>query len=265
MTLLKSSLTDFSENNTIILSFANSDYFPVIENWINALSHLKIKNYRVVCLDQEIYTLLLQQGIPVLLRPCVNELGSLWIHRIDVIKEFLDEGIDVLHSDADAVWLKNPLEQYIYNQSYDMIFSQGTIWPPDIHEKWQFVLCCGFFYVKSNTSALNFFELLATRVRADKDDQVSINRMLYETSMTWEIDDHYSLPFREKAFICSDKIIKGKNDTLSVAILPHGKFQRLQENNDDIYVKHILSQKKSTDILETLKANGCLVSAFQGV
>ncbi len=263
MTTLRSDTAALAENNTVILSFANSDYLPVIENWINALNHLNIKNYIVICLDQEVYDHLLQQGNPVLLRPCINELGSLWVHRIDVIKEFLDVGFNVLHSDADAVWLKNPLGKYIYNQPDDMIFSQGTVWPPDIHEKWQFVLCCGLFYVKSNLAVLNFFELLAIRVREDKDDQVSINRMLYEASIKWEIGDSYLLPFREKEFICSDEIIKGKNSALSIAVLPHRKFQRLCEESDDIYVKHILSQKNSTDILDTLKANNCLVSAFQ--
>lgn len=262
MNSLEADIVNLAENKTLILSFANIDYLPVIDNWISALNRLKIKNYIVVCLDQEIHNLFLQKNIPVLLRPCVNELDSLWVHRIDIIKEFLDSGFNILHSDADAVWLKNPLEKYIYNQSYDMIFSQGTVWPPDIHKKWQFVLCCGFFYVKSNAAVLKFFESLSIRVRKDKDDQISINRMLYEESIKWEVSDDYCLPFKDKTFICSNNIIKGKNSHISVAILPHRQFQRLQESSDNIYVKHILSQKNSTDILKTLKAHGCLVSAF---
>ena len=51
--------------------------------------------------------------------------------------------IDFVHSDADAVWLKNPLISF-GKTAFDLLASQGTIWPLDVFEQWRFVLCCGF-------------------------------------------------------------------------------------------------------------------------
>ena len=165
-----------------IIVFSNYNYLPVLENWLVAMQLLKIENIIIVALDEELHNYMTKKNIPSVLRPCGLDLGELWIHRVKVLLELMEEGYDLIHSDADAVWLKNPLP-YLNSIKQDMIFSQGTYWPKDIHKEWGFVLCCGFFYIKNNKNTLTFVKELYERVKEDKDDQISCNRLLMESNI----------------------------------------------------------------------------------
>jgi len=242
---------------TIIIVFANYDYLDVLENWLAAMRRIQVDNFLIISLDEKLHHYFQEKKINSLFRPCELDLGKLWIHRVDVILELLEEGYDVIHSDADAIWLKDP-QPFLQTLPQDMIFSQGTIWPPDVQEKWGFVLCCGFFMIHSNLQTVEFVKRLARRVRNDRDDQLSCNRMLLEEGLIWEIPkETYTLSFRGHDFTCSHKCITGKTKTLSTVLLPHSKFQRLAESSKDVYVKHLISEKSSDDIMEVLAANGC--------
>ncbi len=240
-----------------VIVFANYNYLPVLENWLAAMKKIDVKNYLIISLDEKLHHHLGEQNINSLLRPCELDLGKLWIHRVDVILELMEKGYDIIHSDADAVWLKDP-QPYLQKLPHDMIFSQGTIWPPDVQEKWGFVLCCGFFFLRSNPQTLQFIKELAQRVREDKDDQVSCNRLLLEKNVIWDKpSDLYTIDFRGKQFVCSKQARTGKSKDLDIALLPHSAFQRLFEETDDVYVRHLISEKNSGNILEVLEQYGC--------
>lgn len=245
-------------DNTIVIVFANQGYLPVLNNWLYAIDQLGVSNYLVVALDDKLYANMASRGIPVLLRTCNPALESLWVHRLQVIQEILNVGFNVLHSDADAVWLKNPLEKYIYNQPYDLIFSQGSFWPLDVYKSWGFVLCCGFFFMSANSVILQWIETLVDRVKHDKDDQVSVNRLLLEKNIQWPEADSYALDFQGKRFCCYKDVLIGKGSELSIALLPHARFQRVKDQDDDVYIKHIISAKKTDSIMQVLQDNNCL-------
>lgn len=246
-----------AKKDPLIIVFANYNYLIVLENWLAAIKRLNIENYLIISLDNKLHLELQERRINSRLRPCELDLGKLWIHRVDIILELLEEGYDVIHSDADAVWIKDPLP-FLKELPHDMIFSQGTIWPPDIHEKWGFVLCCGFFLLRSNRNTRQFVKTLSDRVRKDRDDQVSCNRLLQENGLIWDMpNETYQLSFRNHSFVCSNECIIGKTKSLSTVLLPHSKFQRIVEYTDDVYVKHLISEKNSYDIMEILAQNGC--------
>ena len=255
---LKNCLDKSVKKNTIIVVFANSSYADIIKNWIEAIEPLNIKNYIVVSMDQRLHDQLLENNIQSIKRECNAELGNIWIHRIEVIKEILGYGYDVIHSDADAVWLKDPLDFYFSKTTYDMAFSQGTFWPKDVHKVWGFVLCCGLFYIKSNMKTRKFIEDISEDVRASNDDQISCNRYLLSKKIKWELPKNtYSLAYQNIKFICSNDIILGNNHSFKVALLPHSKFQRIQDDTSDVYVRHVMSEKNSDNIVESLIKNDC--------
>lgn len=248
------------ENKTIILVFANYGYLTVLENWIYFIRKLNISNYKVIALDDRLYEYLKNKNIETTYRPCELDLGKLWVHRVEVIKEFIDEGYDVIHSDADAVWVKNPLVE-LNNTKGDLIFSQGTFWPLNIHSKWGFVLCCGLFVIRNNAKTKTFLNQWSTNVKIYKDDQVSLNNLLDEKKIMWDESEFYELEFRNKKFKCFDITLNGKTkDNLAVSMLPHKEFQRIQESSNNIFVKHIISEKNSESILEVLKHNNCFMA-----
>ncbi len=244
-------------SGALIVVFANYDYLPVLQNWIAAMRLIDIENFTIIALDDKLYQYLKKQGITTLLRPCELDLEKLWIHRTDVILELIEKGHDIIHSDADAIWLKDP-QPYLEKLSQDMIFSQGTIWPPDVQEKWGFVLCCGFFFLRSNSQTLQFVRELAQRVRKDKDDQASCNRLLLEQNVIWDKpSDLYTMNSKGHQFICSKQVRTGKSKNLHIALLPNFTFQRVFEETNNVYIRHLLSEKNSDHILEVLEQFGC--------
>ena len=256
--VLKDFLLKVVENNTLIIVFANIAYLKVLENWLEAVSRLEIKNFVIISLDKEIYEVMKTKGVNTILRTCQKDLGNLWIHRINVIKEISVLGFDIVHSDADAVWIKNPMQEYVYDQTFDLVFSQGTYWPNHVHEVFKFVLCCGFFYIKSNIQTFSFLKQIALDVLSTKDDQVSCNQYMLQNNITWNLPENtYTKSFRQVKFVCSNELITGSNEFLSIAVLPHSKFQRIKDDDSDVYVKHLMSEKKSDNIIRVLKDNKC--------
>lgn len=241
-----------------IVTFANEAYIPVARNWLGALDAVGVSApVRIVALDAAT-----RDAFPVeriLYRPCdAADLGNLWAFRVRVLRELLADAPGLIHSDADAVWMRDPLSM-ISNCSTDMVFSQGTVWPPDVHARHGIVLCCGFFHVSNTGPAHRFMAQLEARVAQDRDDQVSVNRLLDERGVEWSIEEPYTIPFRDKVFVASRRIIrsaKGKGP-LSVAVLPHHLFPRLMDGPDsNVIVAHPLSPKVCADKITVLSRLG---------
>lgn len=250
-------LRQLANQNTVIIVFANSAYREVLDNWLIGMRQLQLYNILVFALDKALGDHLDQKGIANIVLTVDTGLGSLWVKRMEIIMDILEAGFDIVHSDADAVWLSDPMERYFYNQPYDMIFSQGTVWPQDIYEKWEFVLCCGLFYIKTGHLTRQILREVHEDVRITRDDQVSFNRILYEKNIRWRVHEPYYLRYKEKPFKCSAEIIDGHSDNLRVALLPQHCFQRVETVSEDIYVKHIVSPKNSESKLKELQSCGC--------
>jgi hypothetical protein len=245
------------KRQTKIVVFANMAYLRVLENWMLAMARIDIHDYTVISIDAELHAYLQGRGVTSLLRPCDTGLASLWVHRVRVLLELMEAGYDVIHSDADAVWLKDPRD-YLYAIKADMLFSQGTYWPNDVHAQWGFVLCCGFFMLRSTPETIAFATALLRRVETDKDDQISCNRLLLEEGTVWaDAADAYRLSFRGMEFVCSHAVRKGRCAKMKLALLPHAAFQRIFEPAQDVYVRHLISEKESGDILKVLGRHGC--------
>ena len=73
-----------TENNTIILAFADFNYLEILLNWIIGIKRLGIDNYVVISLDKEIHEYLMQRGFPSILSPLEGDLSQLWIKRMRV-------------------------------------------------------------------------------------------------------------------------------------------------------------------------------------
>jgi hypothetical protein len=236
-----------SAGGSVIITFANSRYADVLMNWLVALSLQRIDNYVVVTLDRELHASLSDRGIPSLLCEFESDLGDLWIQRIRIFAALCDAGVDFIHSDADAIWLQDPRGSYLASGDADLVASQGTVWPPDVHQRFGFVLCCGLFRLRSTPVSRRLLTELESHVLVSRDDQVSLNRLLAERSMRWHAQraDAYYLALGPKQFLCSRSLIEGvAADGLRASVLPHHLFQRVPVSLDDEpYVSHYLTPK----------------------
>jgi hypothetical protein len=245
-----------SDSNSVVVVFADSGYYQVLKNWISHCQACQVQNFVVISLDRELHEKLEGLSLPTLLCPCRGRRQKIWIHRVRIISKILNAGYDVIHSDADAVWLKKPYLFEIKSKETDMYFSQGTYWPRRVCSDWGFVLCFGFFFVRSNWRTRLFFLLLSCLVRRCGDDQVAVNECFRFLRIQWSLSDTYQQCFRSIPFTCSGSVIPGAvgGIFLRVVVLPHHDYQRVCDDSPNAYVKHPILEAKGQGVVERLKA-----------
>ncbi len=173
----------------VILTFVSDAYLPIFNLWIKSLEKYKPDNLCVVALDKKVYQTLQHRKIPSILMNMDEVISfqsknSLWVKRVELIRGLINHNIHVIHSDADAFWLRD-IRSYLAGNNSDLIFSIAYGFPKEIVNYWGFILCCGFFRIKSNERTKRFMSDFFKKCELLKDDQVAINTLLYEKKTVW--------------------------------------------------------------------------------
>lgn len=256
---LRASLAQYGfspqDKDPVILVFINSSYIEILRNWVCCIRRLNIEKYLVIAMDSESYQMTTEEKINSVLFPIPKDLSKIWQIRLQVFRFMLKHGYDFIHSDADAVWLKEPVTPYFHKYpNLDLIASQGTCFPMSVFEDWRFVLCCGFFSVRSNPKTRLLFSALARDVLKTNDDQVSLNQVLKNMGLQWEFQvDTYTVSFKDKSILCSPTIMIGSTKNLKVGVLPFKHFPRLTDYQDHPFVSHPRTGKNINKKIEDLK------------
>lgn len=241
---------------TLTVVFSDASYIPILYNWLEYSQPFLKNNLLVVSLDKITDDAISQRNIHTHLLEWKGDLASLWSERVKLIKQLINLGYNVIHSDADAVWLDDAVS-YCEGLNSDIAFSQGTVWPPDAHNSLGVVLCCGFFYLRPTLQTIDFLEAWEEAVIIDGDDQRALNNLLLKNGISWNEKEDYTLRFKDKTFRCfNDVQITTLTNGMRTALLPHALFQRLPEFKNAI-VKHPLSDKNGASTKEVLIKNKC--------
>lgn len=247
-------LHKIAEDNNLIVAFGNDNYFKIVSEWIRKIDELGIKNYVVIANDEALYSKLHQQNKNVVYLPYSGSIKDFWVFRLQTIYKLVCAGFNILHSDADAYWLKDP-RSYISSLSVDVASSQGSVYPLTALSAWGVVLCCGFQVFNATTATVKFLSDTLPRLQKVKDDQVALNEELLEQRLGWDATKpDYTLKVGENEFNCFKEAKFGVTKAgLTVALLPHRYFQRvLEQSVEDIFVAHPLSAKTEPAKLESL-------------
>jgi len=250
-----------TNSDPLTITFVDASYLPLLELWLPQLTRLGVDHLRVFCLDEATLGWCRSRGVAAEQIAWSGDFRDLWVQRIRVFSALLAAGQDFVHSDVDAIWLKNSLrEGSAAGCGDDLVFSQGTVWPPDVHDKWGFVLCCGWFRARPTLAARAFFEQLALEVGHTGDDQISVNRLLSQLGARWGggRTGEYQLALRDRAVQCWTRPVRATVGPLSVALLPHREFQRLPEESPHVIVKHYLTPKNCEQKIRTLRELGLI-------
>ncbi|KAF6157474.1 hypothetical protein GIB67_004412 [Kingdonia uniflora] len=110
------------KDRTIVLAVAGNSYRDMLLSWVCRLRHLQVSNFVVCALDNEIYQFSVLQGLPVFKDPLAPSnisfndchFGTECFQRVTKVKsrlvlQILKMGYNVLLSDVDVYWFKNPL------------------------------------------------------------------------------------------------------------------------------------------------------------
>jgi hypothetical protein len=223
-----------------IIAFGNSRYKRIALNWARHLEALKISNYTIYSTDRDIYNFLMVHKINTELipfDPSKNNSSSvkthhlIWDLRFKFMSDLLNQGYDVLHSDLDAVWLRNPIN--FISGEYDIISSSGNM-PKVMYDVLGLTFCMGWIYIKSNGKTLNIFKNILSKNSHQFDEQVSFNRYLIKQGIPHVSDYQKNIK----------KIIFGDITTL---VLSQEIISRHISHDQNTFVSHPLSRSHGTD------------------
>lgn len=246
-------LINDKQQQSIIISFSTYDYIDLAEIWVAELSKLNITNYIIISADQKTNDYLTSKNINTELIN-YDKKESFWVYRIKVIKMFLEKKTYnyLVHSDLDAIWKKNICEElFNKNNNTDLFFSQGTVFPEEHLKKHKFVLCCGFFCIKSNEKTIKFMNRYINNLINIKDDQKAINLELINTD--WIINNEFNI-LHENKYTYYENNINGynKDHDINLLLISFKKIQRefIDENG---FIYHVLTPKICSKKIELFK------------
>ena len=197
--------------NPVTIVFGTFNYREIIRKWINH-AESSCDHWRIICLDQKLVGWLNEIGhsacavyyydlFPDMPQYDLDNMSKtsraktiFTMIRPKLWRTLADSGRDFIHSDADAFWLQDPRPWLAQHTEFDLLISQGTVWPIAQFIRHHFVLCAGFFFCRANARTQNYFR----RVEAAKqDDQLTMNELLlYDPNMRWQI--HQPTTWRNK-------------------------------------------------------------------
>lgn len=151
-------------------------------NWL--VFKKSTKNVILVCLDEELEGFVrrelfwecfgLRGGGPSKLDK--DSVKSLWVTRVEHLRELLRSGLDVVVSDIDAVWKVDAVQSGLLGANTGDIVASRASFPYD--SPWGAALCMGVAYFKSTRAVMDVIDLGLEETIAVSDDQVGFNHVL---------------------------------------------------------------------------------------
>ena len=246
-----------------IVGFGDGRFKRIALNWALHLEDLGIENYSVICMDDEINDYLIDHNIKTkILKKEIFSDGfkADWGARFKELLRLIDSGKNIIHSDLDAVWLKNPKDYII--EGYDVIASVGNM--PDytrFYKKFHCSICMGWICVRSNEKTIKLFKSILEDPKLHRsgafDDQIAFNFKLFDEQETLihVVKDERSIQEAED-FICGD---------LSVRLLKQKVINRHNQNISECFISHPIPPYSGFKTLKLYDTPYHLESFFRGI
>jgi hypothetical protein len=248
----------------LTITFATADFAPLLSNWLVHAARSGEAAPLVVALDGALAEDLVRAGVPVVRHPGVGSLADLWLQRVLFFEYLTLRGVDFIHSDVDAVWLRDPRPLCFANAGLDLVFSQGADYPAEIWRQWGFVLCCGLFAVRASPATAAFFAAVRSVTARVGDDQVVVNHFLAEHGLVWNTEETagYTLVFRDKIVTAWRRMLTGISEGLNLRIgmLPHHLASRIPDAARGAYIRHPIGPGSPKEKAVVLRDAGCWAS-----
>ena len=245
-----------------IMTSSTDEYFPVFMNWLVYFHRIcpNIPSIYFICLDTIIEKKLANYGLTCAFVHHIAAKGvnDVWLVRTRLTHTLLSQGYDVLLTDADALWLRNPFPYIEAHISSDVISSRGS-YPEGVSSALGAALCMGFVYIKASEHTAKLWGAIAADMvkHPNPDDQRDVNNHLKSLGL------HYTPRPR---YIGSTEANTGNfrhhSYNFGVTLLPHTLFPRIcdMEKKGTVQgavVLHCLShEKKGNAKMSTAEALG---------
>ena len=159
-------------NNTLIIIPLNMGYLEFGLNLLCSLRKLEITNYIFLAMDESVFDILLAKRIPVYMDKALpfvmseaGMFGEEKFHRLLCLKllpviNLLKKGVNVLFTDADIVWLRDPTPFLRWDLDLTISIGGCQAYLPDNLElslSDDVSMCTGFYFVQAKISMIDMF------------------------------------------------------------------------------------------------------------
>ncbi|CAI0390437.1 unnamed protein product [Linum tenue] len=158
------------KTQTVVLAIAGYSYKDMLMSWVCRLRRLRVTNFVICALDQETFEFSVLQGLPVFHDPSAPSnisfndchFGTKCFQKVTKVKSrivlnILKLGYNVLLSDVDVYWFKNPL-QYLHSFGPTTLVAQSDEYnktgPINLPRR----LNSGFYFAHSNAPTIAAIE-----------------------------------------------------------------------------------------------------------
>jgi hypothetical protein len=181
-------------NDILVVTYASKKLKKVALNWVRHIEKLNIENYIVYSLDKETYEYLQKHNVKTqqtkhwrIKKVAPDGKGIFnWHQRFRMIRDLVASGKNVVCSDLDAIWHKNPLE--FTNNDADIVSSRESAGIPyEVSSRMGFNLCLGWIFFRSTTSTLSFMDIILRKSRFD--DQIRFNEKFFDNKTKSDITE----------------------------------------------------------------------------
>lgn len=273
-------------SNGMELGFAliSKEYIQTGLNWINAMHRIGFNNFIVIAGDEFSSKQMEERGIHSV-RAIIDEDkfdASFMSHdgfsakglamiafKFPVARFLVNSGYSVVLSDADAIWLRDPMP---FMRGTDVAFQRIDYHPPSIAKLWGFAACTGFVFFRHDTRTIAFLDRCIEEHQLFHCDQVAMNVALLEDDPDWYCDHASWLPpgsvvhhDRANMRAAFAKLVKSpisgvlRRSGLQLLALPHDKFWRhrwVPSSLSDMVICHPNSPKADLEKQKTFEALG---------
>ena len=218
-----------------LVTSVNESYLDLLDVWLWQSAPAFGMPVSVCCMDEAAWQHCELKGIPARRPPHTGSgkgRGGFWLRRFDMLEEELAAG-DIVHSDVDAFWLRPPSPMFDEFPD-DLVFSREFGVPRHVFRRWGFVLCCGFFKIRSTPGTRAFFVRWREATRRHMDDQRALNELLVELGAEWTpvgegaqrcrivVDGHAISALA----LASDQVAREPPYAVPDAVIAHPYFER---------------------------------------
>lgn len=220
---------------TLILTFVTAEYHAIVLNWLIALDRLALRGLPV-CFDRACSELFEAKGIAHHFLTGASAMPDGWAQvtqkpgeepwrvppqynimlrlRMQFVMRLLRKGVNVVMSDADAVWVRNPMP-YLFRGALQAMAGR---YPKNLAARWPLgTVNCGLMSLRAGPTTEELFRKLLARMggvdpefkrefaipdvdsfrealpeggdverkRRLPDDQVALNTVLYNMDIAW--------------------------------------------------------------------------------
>lgn len=223
----------------VVMQVVSEQYIDLELNFIRLMelnSNFTRDHMYLMCLDDKSIEQLKSHGVRCV--PANNipfhSTKDIWRMRIRALSCIMKIGHNVIISDIDALWLKDPMEYFnMPHVIQSRVSAQRALYPAKITNRWHskqgnkmgIGFCMGFVFFRSGPGMDTLQEAMEKFVLESGDDQIALDAAIDSLGVVFDKES-------DMRYIGSREIGKGTvNDlytdrTFDIAFLPHNKFTR---------------------------------------